>query len=141
MSREILFKGKRVHFAGWALGNVSNTLITKNFGSITTSIKVDELYVIPNTVSQFTGFEKNGVKIFENDVLKSWIEDKQEPEGGFFHHTIVKMINGCWSDCGIGYDYELNDDEPLTLHTVMNDDFEVIGSIFDHPELMKDGKF
>lgn len=141
MTRDILFKGKGVFEEIWVFGTIWKTLYPANCGDVTTNFKVNEIFVIPNTISQFTGFEKNGIKIFENDVLKTWIEDKQEPEGGVFHHTIVKMINGCWSDCGIGYDYELNDDEPLTLHTVMNDDFEVIGSIFDHPELLKDGKY
>lgn len=139
MSREILFKAKsEFRWNSWVFGNL---VVLSHSDNTTMATLINKQVCIAETVSQFTGFEKNGVKIFENDVLKTWIEDKQEQEGGFFHHTIAKMINGCWSDCGIGYDYELNDDEPLTLHTVMNDDFEVVGSIFDHPELMKDGKY
>lgn len=71
MNREILFRGKRVDSSEWFEGSYwlsrsavrETTYITDGYGNL--------FCVIPETVGQFTGLtDKNGVKIFEGDILK-----------------------------------------------------------------------
>ena len=71
MNREILFRGKRVDSSEWFEGSYwlsrsavrETTYITDGYGNL--------FCVIPETVGQYTGLtDKNGVKIFEGDILK-----------------------------------------------------------------------
>lgn len=74
--------------------------------------------VIPETVGQFTGMtNKNGVKIFEGDIV----------EIGGQRPYVVEFINGGFEPFVIkGWECEREADE-----------YEVIGNIWDNPELLK----
>jgi len=123
--REILFKAKRKDNGEWVEGllwkkkYITNKIFISCFPDKDDN---EEVYVVDaNTICQYTGLtDKNGNKIWENDVLKSGLVVTWEKEfasfclsrkGWAFRHFFGEAVNGC--DC------------------------EVIGNIFDSPELLK----
>ena len=83
----------------------------------------------PSTICQCTGLkDKNGKLIWENDIC-----DRKEP-----YPEIVKMHNGDWI---LDYSYSCAKDYGycycnLGFYTVERKEAEVIGNIFDNPELL-----
>lgn len=147
--REILFRGKTEdgkwieggYFAYHDIIGREHVLILEETEGGFTYIQVD-----PETVCQSTGLtNKNGVKIWENDIVR-WDDDDEcisviryDAETAAFvidHYG----INGClmeygWDETVGGFGkIETNGfDDFCSL------DFEVIGNIFNNPELMEGG--
>ena len=143
--REILFRGKRVDNGEWVLGYYC-PCVFGNFPAEPAIIDADELKngrwapvkVLPETVRQYTGLkDKNGKKIFEGDIVKYDIaygiqyknDDCCEKLNTFIE--TVKFENGeffpipKFSECeDYYYSYEYRN-------------FEVIGNIYDNPELLE----
>ena len=130
--REILFRGKSIITNEWVYGGIVHQ--TDFYGDI-----VDRYYivdgtdtrdydigyserVIPETVGQFTGLtDKNGIKIFEGDIVK----------GTFLGFPIPiedDVFSICWQEDVAGY--KANYFENV----------EVIGNIHDNPELLETNK-
>ena len=127
--REIEFRAKQADTKNWVYGDVFRDYIpesdipywyinirTKDQGTIPEN-------VIPTTVGQYTGLkDKNGTKIFEGDIVKTSILY----EIGCYPHAReeiveVKYIEGCFYPL---YNYERGK-------------IEVIGNIYDNPELLE----
>ena len=97
----------------------------------------DENYFNQDAIlMQSTGFhDKNGVEIFEGDVLNCGYlfkgspfeeEDEYEEEKG-----VVKFIN-------CGFNVEFKDTNALFVDIMLTcEDIEVIGNIYESPELLK----
>ena len=132
MRREILFKAKRIDNGEWVEGWL---FLTKDNTYIAyTSQFDDDLFLSPQnifiavdieTICQYTGLtDKNGNKIWENDVVKD---------------TNIHLLGSV----------EYDEEHGMYVINEVNDGYqnfqefwsctEVIGNIFDNPELLKGG--
>ena len=124
--REILFRGKRVDNGEWIYGDVLHNSNCVKIRENETDINyiARSYQVIPETVGQYTGLcdnGKNGRKIFEGDIC--WFY------GGEYY-------SGCWEQNAIIAITDMTDDKQT--HYLNNAEYcEVIGNIFDNPELLK----
>lgn len=148
MKREILFRGKRVDNGEWIYGaylhvpeipTIQNEIICfeylreGNYG-----VGDCRISVIPETVGQFTGLlDKNGKKIFENDVVMFLDDDiltgNEIKASGIVYFDdsefTISQIDGvkesyCNSFCGPdGREFSWNE-------------LEIIGNVFNNPELV-----
>ena len=135
--REILFRGKRVSDGEWIYGHYNKCEALHNWKAERPEPRtwiqvVDEHSVAlildpvdPATVGQFTGLtDKNGKKIFEGDIL-------QNEEGCLFGASYRFRVEFCrgrfYGDSG----------GDLTVCSSEMYLCEVIGNIYDNPELME----
>ena len=128
--REILFRGKRVGNGEWVYGFY---LILPRGERVILSNK-GYTHVDPETVGQFIGLtDKNGKKIFEGDIVKTWRNTIGKIEfGQYWDEEIEEDFYGyAW----IGKD-EYGESITLSLDKRWNG-HEVIGNIHDNPELLE----
>lgn len=126
--REILFKAKRTDNGEWIEGYLlesfnGDSYIATELEHILGLTKLCEVY--GNTICQYTGLtDRNGKKIWENDIIR--LEDYQGSRMAYVFYGDC----GSWFYGGDGFSDEY----------VWNGQFkEVIGNVFDHPELLKGG--
>lgn len=152
--KEILFRGKRIDNGEWAysqtvFSHLDNFYIpTQNLKctvmrNLDTVGNISEIRckdgkcffkVHPETVGQYTGLtDKNGKKIFEGDVLKicygSPLFDGYDTEC-ICYNGIVKYENALFV-C------EENSERGDALCMLSSNEFEIIGNIYDNPELLE----
>lgn len=126
MEDRYLFRGKQKDSGEWIEG-----LIWKSFGKlgIMSSDGVYSDFIIPSTICQCTGRkDKNGKLIYENDIMVAYY-DEENPE----HGTYVMVT---WREYG-WVTVENNSDDPCPLDDFTIKHFEVVGNIFDNPELLE----
>lgn len=137
MSREILFRGKRVDNGEWIEGN----LLTYPSGDTRIAITVSGHknpaiygsleFVIPETVGQYTGLtDKNGKKIFEGDIVTDLrIFNPKTKYVCVFQHG------------SFGLKVRQNDVEHFySLTSIYNALYEVVGNVHDNSELLEEVK-
>ena len=146
--REILFRGKRLHDNKWIYGNfvsdcegnphiIEPRFFCEDGHHLQYEDNTDTpVFIIPETVGQFTGLtDKNGVRIFEGDILKSTIKIIDCDDEGFSisHYDkedigivewrkdgfMIAHKSGTWARCFYGCENY------------------VIGNIHDNPELLQ----
>ena len=121
--REILFRGKREDTDEWIYGDLLTSTDIVNCTEIAENTGMGDRYdVIPETVGQYTGLtDRTGKKIFEGDILK--LKD--------YHHERIVYVFwgyiGSWFYGGDGYSDE---------YIFNSSGKEVIGNIYDNPELL-----
>ena len=150
--REILFRGKRTGNEKWICGHLLEQNIPDCHSYIVMSIiaELDNRHieimdfdineVIPETVGQYTGLtDKNGVKIFEGDIVKGiaysverigvivWID-----EIASFGVRYFKSVNSTtWENSSILRCASMGKTDEFAA--------EIIGNIHDNPEILKGG--
>ena len=127
--REILFKAKRIDNDEWLEGlvtRIENTFcLIREYGS-NISYECDV-----NTLCQYTGLtDKNGNKIWENDL----IECKEISYGQLIKHFLSQVE---WDDVSTGFTFKDNQFSWVFMDSLTVYECEVIGNIFDNPELLK----
>lgn len=133
--REILFKAKRKDNSKWIKGYYQKRydLLSNEEHLIfhADSYNVWEYAeIIPETVCQFTGLcDKNGKKIWENDILMANL-DESYPED-----VTYKTVE--WGVAGL-VTHEANSIDRQYLDEFDLEHFEVVGNIFDNPELLQE---
>ena len=123
--REILFRGKRKDNGEWVYGNYAVTDNNEKQHFIFQN-KAFEFEVDPETVGQYTGLtDKNGKKIFEGDIVERlWLGEKHIYRI-YYDNDIASFIGtDIYSERFTTFDYDACE-------------FEVIGNIYDNPELLE----
>ena len=117
--RDILFRGKSVSNNEWVEGYYEFSYMYDSLRECHRIIWADKptrtnflSEVIPETVGQYTGLtDKNDKKIFEGDILSS-----------------------SWGYKGV---VEFDQITYAKLECLFNEDCEIIGNIYDNPELQR----
>ena len=140
--REILFKAKRIDNGEWIEGSLIDLDIDSGYCYIVQPYKkasilpiifliTDRMKLVdPETLCQFTGLcDKNGKKIWENDILIANL-DESYPED-----VTYKTVE--WGVAG-WVTHEANSIDRQYLDEFDLEHFEVVGNIFDNPELLQE---
>ena len=144
MNREILFRGKHIHVIPcnehlnrrWVYGYLRD----KDY-IYDKSLK-GEFLVDENTICQYTGLtDKNGKKIFEGDILRGFQYPFCHDEECNYYAEII-FVNCSFmtythknpSSCVRG----ISDGNTELMECWVSEDWEVIGNIYDDPELLED---
>ena len=142
MNREIEFRGKRLDNDEWVYGDLMHD---NHGGCYIYPLDAKNLYtenkVDPDTVGQFTGLhDKNNRGIYEGDIVEcvSWNEYFTNPATGevmqpFRRKMYVDFRKG-------GFKIVEPMPEPMKDNEwdiICNGDIEIIGNIYDNPELIK----
>ena len=134
--REILFRGKSIEDNKWVYGDLSRE--KKSFGKIctriyrTTNNGWELIDVDSKTIGQYTGLtDKNGNKIFENDIVAYW--DTYNTENGQSEADCIGKV--VWDDETISF--QVTNRLSAESYEVL-DECSVIGNIFDNPELLEE---
>ena len=131
--RETAFRGK-VYSGKWIYGLLEHC-DDKNMSVV--GIYDEEakflFEVNPETVGQYTGRkDKNGKMIFEGDIVKNGYSNTC---GNFWDIGTVeyKSKDGCYCINNVGEEYP----KRLTENQIKLRSIEIIGNIYDNPELMR----
>lgn len=153
MDREILFKAKHEHVVvankdlegQWVEG-----LLWDEEYIYSRDIEC-ELLIDKDTICEYTGLhDKNGKRIWENDILMCHDNPKDLVKAVFGEFNVIEVESEEVIDSVIGWHYEvIPTDElskcepfcysmPLTDTYIKLNEMEVIGNIFDNPELLEE---
>lgn len=151
MKREILFKAKHIHALPeneWMEGKwVEGFLSGEDYINDGTY----EYMIDPDTICQYTGLmDKNGKKIWENDILMCHDNPVDLVKAVFGEFNVIEVESEEVIDSVIGWHYEvIPTDElskcepfcysmPLTDTYIKLNEMEVVGNVFDNPELLEE---
>ena len=155
--REILFKAKRIDNGEWVegyylrdqyhIGGEDIIFYRKDSDRFTVYTNIIDI----ETLCQFTGLtDKNGNKIWENDILMCHGNPKDLAKVLFGEFGVRNIETGSIVDKVVGWHYEVVPTDaisrcepfcwpmPLTEYYIDRCEMEVVGNIFDNPELLQE---
>jgi len=122
--REILFRGKRVDNGEWVQGDLVQFLPHGIVRIVTQEPPYKDAEVDSDTVGQYTGLtDKNSNEIFEGDIVKT-------SHGGSTYYAKIEWDDG--SFWVTNHDIQM----PSYISEVSKTYLEIIGNIYDNPELV-----
>lgn len=124
--REILFRAKRKDNGEWVYGVpiTQGNMAVMYFPAM---VCVCEATVYINTIGQFTGLtDKNGTKIFENDIVTL-----------FGEKYVVKWENNSCTYIIENSNIETKIIDETKIIEFSSDFYEIIGNTIDNPELLE----
>lgn len=135
--RTIKFRGKTHGNGKWYYGSLvySDEINAAIYFQIGRGLvkRMDWVYVIPETIGQFTGlYDYDGKEIYEGDVLRLG----NSPSGVCevkWNESLATFCIRFFGDVEIG-------SLPLGEWVICERKVKVIGNIFDNPELLKGGE-
>lgn len=148
MERIVKFRGKRIDTGEWVYGsyhphkevmlciaskeqvesNLKALIIQDGMSDWNLTVPINTHEVIPKSVGEFTGLkDKNGKEIYEGDICQYY--DKK-----YYIIEWALNIGGMWLLSTIKYD---NGPHGMGFEETEQYELEVIGNIFENPELLK----
>lgn len=127
--REIKFRGKRIDNDKWVYGDLLQGCEVCDICEISDCESIDgsRYDIEKNTIGQFTGlYDKNGKEIYEGDIVKikyQFDEDIDQIKIGVIEYELNKFV--------------AIDEEAESYDINYCDEREVIGNIYDNPELLE----
>ena len=149
MNREIKFRGKDINTGEWVYGAFVPDELEQTHGKMVTwgfirrykpnrtVESVEMIEVDRNTVGQYTGLkDKNGTEIYEGDIVEltntyKGMNTKSIVEIDFIDFTFAGKWKEEYSPSGYMYN-------PLGSYNFPIVTIEVIGNIYENPELLKE---
>jgi len=139
--RDIICKGKRIDNDEWEVGYAvkgcdrkGQMFIAKSIGVGFFTGGITAYEVKPETIVEFTGlYDKNGKPIFEGDILT--LEGAYNGDVQFtccVFGVEWSVCKGKMTQVALGVKHNLR-----TFEDGVNADLEIIGNIFDNPELLE----
>lgn len=141
--REILFNGKRKDNGEWVEGHLfwyedgRARIIPRHtdifcYENDENTIQTLAYEVIPETVGQYTGLtDKNGKKIFEGDIVKV-CRGKDIEKGIVYYDERIGTYAVLYNDENINLFFDIFTSKDPNVY------IEIIGNIYDNPELLKE---
>lgn len=161
--REILSKAKQIDNGEWIEGSLIDLDIDNGYCYIVPPYKkasilpiifliTDRMKLVdPETLCRFTGLcDKNGNKIWKNDILMCHGNPKDLVKVLFGEFGVRNIETGSIVDKVVGWHYEVVSTDaisrcepfcwpmPLTEYYIERCEMEVVGNIFDNPELLQE---
>lgn len=161
--REILSKAKQIDNGEWIEGSLIDLDIDNGYCYIVPPYKkasilpiifliTDRMKLVdPETLCRFTGLcDKNGNKIWKNDILMCHGNPKDLVKAAFGEFGVRNIETGSIVDKVVGWHYEVVPTDaisrcepfcwpmPLTKDYIDRCEMEVVGNIFDNPDLLQE---